>query len=529
IFNHKKDTIIDFKFSGIRAGNTNLLAATSTGQWGFINLKGDTIIPFKFWDAQGFFNNYAIVKNGGYGMINTKGEITVPFEFDKIVYADKKIVRVYKNEKYGFYSLEGKKLTECIYDDIDYSLDGNERFMRDQGNLDNELVFGEFINAYAVVGINGRMGAINKNGQEVIKPYYHKLSPFDKNGIAKASYMYRSKLINSVGKTITNIGYESISRDEESGYYFLCLRAENENKGQNRNFGYFNLDGTFYSNAKNGTVEVESDEDIILAIRKEYQNIINNLKTAKKGNSSKIDEDITATLRANRMIVTNKDKQLSYEYYYNEKLNNPGPFFILKTDKSSGKPKHDRFYYKDSKIIRWIDQSGEHRAVANGPYAPEHEELFKARFFFAAHANQLIIRNSTHNQEIEKIKKLVEEINEAISQGKYKKGDVYESWEGSGGGGHEEYLEDEGRTIYRHEHDGSDYSGGSSKKYFKQGKLIYSSGEYSSSVNLMGAGNYASDEISESSSETFFFSDGSKREYLKEWADGGYILFITEQ
>ena len=48
-------------------------------------------------------------------------------------------------------------------------------------------------------------------------------------------------------------------------------------------------------------------------------------------------------------------------------------------------------------------------------------------------------------------------------------------------------------------------------------------------MNLMGEGNYASGEVSESSTETFYFSNGSKREYKKDGADGGSILFITEQ
>ena len=157
--------LIGFGYQDIRAGNTNLLAVKSTtGNWGFVNLKNDTIIPFQYNNASGFINSNAIVGKGALGMININGEIVIPLEFSKIDYADKNIVKVYKDDKYGFYNLNGQKLTNCIYDEIDHTLSGHDKFFLMQVATEEESIFGKFTNDYALVGINGRLGAINKKG-----------------------------------------------------------------------------------------------------------------------------------------------------------------------------------------------------------------------------------------------------------------------------------------------------------------------------------------------------------------------------
>ena len=140
LLSYSNDTLIDFVYSNIRNGNTNLLAVNG-GKWRFVNLQGDTILPFIYNDAFAFWNGLAKVKKDyKFGVINSKGETIIPFEYDKIEDADNNIFRIYKGEKYGFATTEGKIISECIYDAIDYY--ESCRF--------NNIKFGSFINGPSI-------------------------------------------------------------------------------------------------------------------------------------------------------------------------------------------------------------------------------------------------------------------------------------------------------------------------------------------------------------------------------------------
>ncbi|MFC2427333.1 MAG: WG repeat-containing protein, partial [Capnocytophaga leadbetteri] len=53
------------------------------GKWGFINQKGEQIIPFLYDDASYFTEGLALVKQGAkYGYINDKNETVFPFIYD---------------------------------------------------------------------------------------------------------------------------------------------------------------------------------------------------------------------------------------------------------------------------------------------------------------------------------------------------------------------------------------------------------------------------------------------------------------
>jgi len=58
-------------------------AALLNGKWGFINQKGEQIIPFLYDDASYFTEGLALVKKDDkYGYINEKNEIVIPFIYD---------------------------------------------------------------------------------------------------------------------------------------------------------------------------------------------------------------------------------------------------------------------------------------------------------------------------------------------------------------------------------------------------------------------------------------------------------------
>ncbi|MBL0047215.1 MAG: WG repeat-containing protein [Bacteroidetes bacterium] len=76
------------------------------------------------------------------------------------------------------------------------------------GKYDN---IGKFYNGIAFVRLNGKVGAINSNGKEVIKPEWDKLSGFGSDGIGFAHKDGLVGLITKDGKLILKPIYERIS------------------------------------------------------------------------------------------------------------------------------------------------------------------------------------------------------------------------------------------------------------------------------------------------------------------------------
>jgi hypothetical protein len=100
-------------------------------QWGFINDKGEVVIPYQYEDVQKgvFRNGVAVVKKGGkYGVIDIAGKEILPPKFDSIVLAEKegRLLASIPNTAdendffglHGMYDLAGKQLLPHEYQDI---------------------------------------------------------------------------------------------------------------------------------------------------------------------------------------------------------------------------------------------------------------------------------------------------------------------------------------------------------------------------------------------------------------------------
>ncbi len=67
----------------------HLIAVKNNGRWGFVDMSGKLVIPFKYEDGEYedniFYKDAAVViQNGLYGLINTSGNVVAPFEYEKI-------------------------------------------------------------------------------------------------------------------------------------------------------------------------------------------------------------------------------------------------------------------------------------------------------------------------------------------------------------------------------------------------------------------------------------------------------------
>ena len=211
------EMITPFKFDGMNAPISNLefneentssglipamVGDYKTGKWGFINFKGETVIPFQYQAAFYFKNGYSIVKlNNKWGAINIKGEITISVEYDAPDNYFSSLFLFGKAGKYGFINAKNETVIPFKYD----------------------YAHG-FNNGLAIVSINktgpgrGRFsGFVDSTGKEVIQLVYDGLEEFH-DGLARANKNGKYGFIDIKGKEVIPFIYKESDRNFTDGY-----------------------------------------------------------------------------------------------------------------------------------------------------------------------------------------------------------------------------------------------------------------------------------------------------------------------
>ncbi len=121
------------------------------GKYGYINTKGNIIIPCKFDYASSFINGMAKVKmNKKYGLINDKGFLICPCIFEEIYPTEDSFAWVEKDQMYGAIDKNGNILIDYIYQDVSIGSVG-----------------------YHLVKRDGMWGAIDKKGRSILDCTYN--------------------------------------------------------------------------------------------------------------------------------------------------------------------------------------------------------------------------------------------------------------------------------------------------------------------------------------------------------------------
>lgn len=196
--------------------------AYSGGKWGFINLKGEEIIPV-IYDAVSDFESYDEVYSHTivnmtdtinyvekYGVYDEHGKLIIPVKYYKITASDNGFMVAYEGKDDGDYNL-----TDAKYGVID-SL-GRERVPP----IYDEM-FG--IKEGFCVGVGGKYGVINADGKELIPPTY--LYNFDFNdGLAKVALMKEEN-----GSNVVKYGFVDIKGNVRIP--FIYQRASDFSMGE---------------------------------------------------------------------------------------------------------------------------------------------------------------------------------------------------------------------------------------------------------------------------------------------------------
>lgn len=249
---------------------------------------------------------------------------------------EKTVLKYKQEEKYGLISIEGKKITNPIYENID-------TLQYKEGEL--------------VVKQNNKYGIININGYEKIKPEYDNIVAdgyySSENGYKNDGYIvsnttdqgYRYGYINNEGEKILEPNYNELSRisyTDENKIYLLC--AENGKYGvfenekniipneyqeiayiegndfcivqKGKKFGVINLQGSMMLQVKYLQINVNGDYLYVTdenSIQKVYD---------KKGNETEINPS-TAILSTNseenyKIHIDTSNEATVYSIYQGE-------------------------------------------------------------------------------------------------------------------------------------------------------------------------------------------------------------------
>ncbi|MDP8078951.1 WG repeat-containing protein [Phocoenobacter skyensis] len=227
------------------------------GKYGFVNSKGNIVIPLEYDEAYSFSENglAAIEKNGKWGFINSKGKIVIPLQYDgAYFFAKNGLAPVIKDGKYGFINSKGNIVIPLQYDKA-YSFSENglaaikkERkwgFINDKAEViiplqyDNAHSFSE--NGLAAIKKERKWGFINNKAKVIIPLQYKQAFRFSKYGLAPVSKSIEGLtvwgVINSQGDVITPFKYTFIYPFSKNGF----AKVE-----RNRKRGFLNRKGEFF-------------------------------------------------------------------------------------------------------------------------------------------------------------------------------------------------------------------------------------------------------------------------------------------
>jgi hypothetical protein len=163
---------------------------------GFINDKGEVIIPFMYDDASIFSDGLArVMKDGKHGYINIKNETVIPFQFSFADDFKNGIARVQKDGKYGWINTTGKEVIPMQYSLAYNFSDGLAPVKNDEG----------------------KWGYINPKGEYVLQPKFADAKPFS-NGEALVKNGDEYIFINTTGKKLREMkNMEEEEREREGG------------------------------------------------------------------------------------------------------------------------------------------------------------------------------------------------------------------------------------------------------------------------------------------------------------------------
>lgn len=176
------DNIDNFSQYGMEGKWEALAVATKNGKSGFIDLNGKVAIPLEYDAVMAFSNGLAGVrKDELWGFINTDNQMVIHPQFDEVGWfsgCDQEPLTYFAlNKKYGYMDMDGKVVIDAVYDDADGFSEGLAavKIKKKWGFIDKEgkevipFIYkgtAQFRDGHAYVWLKGKSFYIDKNGNQ---------------------------------------------------------------------------------------------------------------------------------------------------------------------------------------------------------------------------------------------------------------------------------------------------------------------------------------------------------------------------
>lgn len=225
----KGNLVVPCEWDDARYFREGLAAVKKDDKWGFIDKAGNLVVPC-VWDdiyflddkSTGFREGLAPVKKGDkWGFIDKTGNLVIPCEWDYVRYFYEGFARVRKNDKEGLIDKTGNLVIPCEWDKV-YPFDGGDvapvekdgkwGFVDKTGNLVIPCEFdymSGFHDGLRMVQKAGEKGFVDKTGNLVIHSGWSDVfhsgwsDAFDfSDGLARVKYLDKCGFIDKTGNLV---------------------------------------------------------------------------------------------------------------------------------------------------------------------------------------------------------------------------------------------------------------------------------------------------------------------------------------
>ena len=215
-----------YSYIGIYQGGLALTLKKGSKQYGFIDERGQEVIPFIYDEASSFSEGLAPVrKDFKAGFIDKTGKEVIALEYDETYPFSEGLAPVWKDGKAGFIDKTGKEVIPLIYDYLWHFSErlaqvwkkGKGRFIDKTGKEVIALEYDgakSFSEGLAPVRKDGKAGFIDKTGKEVIALEYDETYPFSE-GLARVRKDFKEGFIDKTGKEVIALEYDGVESFSE--------------------------------------------------------------------------------------------------------------------------------------------------------------------------------------------------------------------------------------------------------------------------------------------------------------------------
>ena len=172
--------------------NEGLCKVHKDGKFGYIDTKGNEVIPGQFDHARLFVNGMAAVAVGNrWGFIDKTGRYVINPQYDDAGDFLGGVAAVRSEDKWGYIDTSGKFKVQPIFDALSPS---------------------SFVDGLAAARMGGRIGYIDRHGKFAIPPTFEEAGDFSE-GLAQVRLGRKWGYVNDSGKFVINPQF-----DEASGF-----------------------------------------------------------------------------------------------------------------------------------------------------------------------------------------------------------------------------------------------------------------------------------------------------------------------